>query len=475
VFQHEIAGAVRVWSESTAYNHCFLVLPLIATLLWKRRDVISRLRPTPSWWALALVPALSVAWGFAALADILEIEQLVTVGLFETLLIAVLGWHVFRALMAPLLFLFFLVPFGAFLTPLLQLFTTSFTVRGLELLGIPVFADRFTIQIPAGVFEVAEACAGLRFLIASFVFGCFFSTVVYRSKFRRIVFIGLSGFVPVVANGLRALGLVLLAHVDGAASAALADHVIYGWIFFAFVMLLLIIIGLTFADGLAFRGPSAVKGTSLGSPLETAAIASAGLLLALIGPSYVFSVERVAAAPAPRAAASAAPQRAGWVLEPLSPGGWLPSAYGADHETTAIYRNGDAMVTEFVALYRLPVRGSLLTRTTSSVIGPEPWRHVETGNTPVRYGHRIISVNTAKIAKPGHQRVIWWFYLVNGQATSSSLKARLLQARAALTSGAHLGALVALSADMDDRGSEHVNLASFLKAFEPGIGGRAVR
>src|SRR5215216_757089 len=99
VFQHEIARAVRVWSESTAYNHCFLVLPLIAMLLWKRRDVIARLRPTPSWWALALVPALSVAWGFAALADIFEIEQLVIVGVFETLLIAVLGWHVFRALM----------------------------------------------------------------------------------------------------------------------------------------------------------------------------------------------------------------------------------------------------------------------------------------------------------------------------------------------------------------------------------------
>ena len=28
VFHEEIAAAVRVWSNSTAYNHCFLVLPI---------------------------------------------------------------------------------------------------------------------------------------------------------------------------------------------------------------------------------------------------------------------------------------------------------------------------------------------------------------------------------------------------------------------------------------------------------------
>ena len=42
--------------------------------------------------------------------------------------------------LAPLLFLFLLVPFGAFLVPALQTFTTRFTVHGLQLLGIPVFA-----------------------------------------------------------------------------------------------------------------------------------------------------------------------------------------------------------------------------------------------------------------------------------------------------------------------------------------------
>jgi hypothetical protein len=35
-FSHDILSAVRVWIASTAYNHCFLVLPLIGYLLWER-------------------------------------------------------------------------------------------------------------------------------------------------------------------------------------------------------------------------------------------------------------------------------------------------------------------------------------------------------------------------------------------------------------------------------------------------------
>src|SRR5579862_8398536 len=119
-FQREIVGAIRVWIGSTAYNHCFLILPLVAVLLWSRREAIASLRPRPAAWALVLVPALSAIWVAAALLDILEAEQLIVVALFEVLLVAVLGWRAFRALLAPLLFLFFLVPFGAFLVPALQ-------------------------------------------------------------------------------------------------------------------------------------------------------------------------------------------------------------------------------------------------------------------------------------------------------------------------------------------------------------------
>ena len=248
-----------------------------------------------------------------------EAAQLSVVLLFEILLLAVLGWRVFRALMAPLLFLFFLVPFGEFLVPTLQNFTAAFSVHGLKLLGIPVFADGYIIQIPAGKFEVAEACAGLRFLIASIVFGCFFATIVYRSMWRRAIFIALSIVLPIVANGFRALGLVLLGHLMGNAASAMADHVLYGWLFFTIVTLVLIAIGIGFRDKDDAR-PRPSRTEPVGAPASQAQLGpvmAAGLLLALAAPAYFYWVEHASAAPVAAADGFAVPPRdSAWMREP---------------------------------------------------------------------------------------------------------------------------------------------------------------
>jgi exosortase A len=465
-FQREVGGAVRVWAESTAYNHCFLILPLVAVLLWSRRDVIASLRPQPAVWVLALVPVLSAVWVAAALLGVLEAEQLVVVALFEVLLVAVLGWRVFRALLAPLLFLFFLVPFGAFLVPALQRFTAAFATNGLQLLGIPVFSDGLIIQIPEGSFEVAEACAGLRFLIASIVFGCFFATIVYRSKLRRIIFIGLSILVPIVANGLRALGLILIAHVEGSATAMEADHILYGWIFFTLVTLLLIAIGMPFADSPNQITGSPTQSRAVASRLQVSATTAGGLLLAMLGPAYLMGIDRASAAPlAP--VLLGPPADSAWVREPAATTDWQPMVTGASRTSSETYRDGDAAVTEFVALYRLPARGSPLTRTVNAVADPNAWRVTATAQLTASLGRTPLAVNTATIVRQAHHRLVWWFYVVDGRATASTLEAKLLQARAALLGGAHVGAFVALSTEADDGGPQNASLARFLEALRP--------
>ena len=120
VFRRDIGGAVQVWIDSTAYNHCFLILPLVGFLLWERRAVIASVSPSPTLWPLLVMPLLSVFWLFAAILDIQEARQLLLVAMFEVVLLVALGPRLFRLLLAPLLFLFFLVPSGAFLVPTLQ-------------------------------------------------------------------------------------------------------------------------------------------------------------------------------------------------------------------------------------------------------------------------------------------------------------------------------------------------------------------
>jgi exosortase A len=246
LFHEEIAAAAEVWSTSTAYGHCWLVVPIVGWLLWERRAAALAYPPAPVAWPALVAPVLAFAWLAADWLGIMEGRQLVALAFCELLLLAMLGEKLWWALSPALLYLVFLVPFGAFVTPALQQFTAAFVNGGLSVLGIPHTVDAFQIEIPEGRFYVAEACAGLRFLIASIAFGALYAVTMFRDGWRRVVYIAVACVVPVVANGVRALGIVTAGHVVGSAEAAAADHVIYGWLFFSVVILLLALAGLPF-------------------------------------------------------------------------------------------------------------------------------------------------------------------------------------------------------------------------------------
>ena len=167
---------------------------------------------------------------------------------------------------------------------------------GLDLLGIPYYSDGYIIEIAQGTFLVAEACAGLRFLIASIAFGVLYSLVMYRSATRRTVFILISIITPIIANGFRALGIVVLGRYLGSAQAAGADHLIYGWIFFSFVILLLVIFGLPFREDTMSRGPMPAPVPPAPAGAARMAILSSIVLVALAasGPAAVGQIDRAA-------------------------------------------------------------------------------------------------------------------------------------------------------------------------------------
>lgn len=353
LFLPECAAAVGVWRASDTYGHCFLILPMAAYLAWDRRAALAGLTPQPLPVLAPLALPIAAVWFVAERLGIMEGRQLAAIAALELLLLAVLGWRLFRALRAPLLFLVFLVPFGAFVTPMLQRFTAGFIVHGLNALGVANYATDFTIEISAGVFYVAEACAGLRFLIAAVAFGVFYALLNYRSPGRRLLFVAASVVVPVLANGVRALGIVVLGAILGSANAAAADHVIYGWVFFSFVMLLLVAGGMPFREDPLDPAPSRRHGaTSAG--IKPVWAAAAVVLLLASGPAAAMVLARqVTPALLTEPLALAAPP--GCTADPAP-----PAALPAQRVTTTLSCAGQPLVVTVEAFPRRSTASNLM-------------------------------------------------------------------------------------------------------------------
>ena len=146
------------------------------------------------------------------LAAINEVQQYAVVGIMQALIIALLGINVVRVIWFPVLYLLFLVPTGEYLIVPMQQFATHFVDVSLNLLGIPHYTEGTIFELTNGRFEIAEACAGLRFLIATVTLGVLFSYMMFRKIYKIALFLIACVAVPLIGNGLRCVGIILLAH-----------------------------------------------------------------------------------------------------------------------------------------------------------------------------------------------------------------------------------------------------------------------
>jgi exosortase len=106
--------------------------------------------------------------------------------------------------------------------------TADFTVAAIRASGVPVHREGNYFLIPSGRWSIVEACSGLRYLIASFMVGCLYAYLSYRSPVRRATFIAASIVVPIVANWLRAYMIVMHGHLPSNRIAVGDDHFISG-------------------------------------------------------------------------------------------------------------------------------------------------------------------------------------------------------------------------------------------------------
>ncbi|MBI3154388.1 MAG: exosortase A [Burkholderiales bacterium] len=472
-----------MWMFSDTYAHGVLVLPLALWLVWRRREHLATLAPRPAAWPLLLMAGAAAVWFLADLVVVNAAAQFAFVALLVLSVPAVLGAEVARALMFPLGFLFFGVPFGDFLLEPLMQGTADFTVAALRLSGVPVVREGLHFEIPSGSWSVVEACSGVRYLIASVMVGSLFAYLNYRSPRRRWIFVGVSILVPILANWLRAYMIVMLGHLSDNRIATGVDHIIYGWVFFGFVILVMFMIGMRWAEPEASEvsPQSGTRPAAGGAAASLAALAvmTAGAVMVAVAPhaagSALAALERDDTPVLTAVAATG-----GWqpVLAPesVSLPAWKPLYQRPSAESAQVFGRDGSYVGLYLAYYRAQdAKRKLISQANILINSKDPdWALAGSGQRPVQAAGQRIDVRTAELragrVSGARQRIqIWRVYWVNGRWIEADVPAKLYGGLMRLAGRGDESAVMVLHTLHDGQRDPGEVLQEFLDANLPGI------
>lgn len=465
-----VASTVAIWSRSETFAHGFLIFPISAWLIWRRRHEIAALSPLPDWRGLVMLAGLGLVWLAAELARVLVVQQLAVVAMIPALVYTLLGWRVTWAMAFPLAFLLFAVPMGEVLIPPLMEFTADFTVAALQLTGIPVYREGTFFTIPSGNWSVVEGCSGLRYLIASFTLGTLYGYLTYRSVKKRLLFAAASIVVPILANGLRAYMIVMIAHLSDMKLALGVDHYIYGWVFFGIVMLLLFWLGSFWREDEAepARAPVADYGWAPRRGLVRALVA--GLAVVAVWPAWAWHLEKLAPHDVQVMLASPRPVN-GW--QPVAAfTDWMPEYKGMDARLAQAYRKDGRTVGVVLAYYRYQRQDAELINSQNVMVRqkhPE-WSNVGETLRTVALGGRPLEVVQTKLRSPGQRLLVWHWNWLNGPMTVNPYWAKFYEARSRLLGRWDDAAAIIVYAPYEEREEEAAALLeTFLRDMLPSL------
>lgn len=465
---------VSVWWRSPTFNHGFLVLPVTGWLIWLRRAHLATITPRPWPWGLLLLPALGAVWMVSAVASVSVVQQYCLVLMCIAAVTTMLGRPMAAAMAFPLFYTLLAVPFGEVLMPPLIDFTARFTVALLQLAGIPVFHENNFIALPSGNWAVADACSGLRYLIASLALGLLYACINYQRLLKRLVFIGISLVLPVLANGLRACMVVLIGHWSDMKLAAGVDHLIYGWIFFGMVMALLFWCGAYWRDPAPVALPAIVRPGA--APTRGVRIALAITALSAIWPLLAGWFLRTPVDPAPSPTLALAPPPSPWHATPMRAGDWQMLHRGAPQRIAHNYSDGRRSVSLQLTWYRHQSEGAeLLAPVRRTVVSGAPqWEEVAASRRDIVLGGRRMSVRQSVQQAASDKLLVWRWYRQDGVDTASPQLLKLLLAKAKLTGGKDAGAEMVIASAYDEQPAqaEHAMrelLSAMLPAIDQGL------
>ncbi len=462
IFRGTAGAIVALWARDPL-AHGYVVVPGVLYLIWERRHRLAPLRPAPALLAFPVIATLAFIWLLGNLSDTRIVQQLCFIAMLAGLCWAILGSEATRRLLFPLGLLLFALPLGDRLVPALQDLAARFSVRLLELSRVPVLLQGHVISIPAGSWRVAEACSGINYLTASLAVGYLYAGTAYRRWPHRVGFFAGAAVAPLVANGLRVYGTILIAHLAGSESIAGTRHYLFGWIVFAVMMALLFGICGHWRERPADTEPNTPgEGGNARTVSEWTFIAAAtlGVCLAALAPISA----RLLALPTGASTVQIGTPEVSppWRETAQSAYGWQPHFAAPAREFTRTYISGERVVTLYVASYS-GEHGDTKLAGVANELFPAPWLVTGRERRAVTFGGRTFQVRESHVeGSSSSALVVWNWYRVGETFTDRDYLAQLFLAHGRLLRRHSNSAAIAVATAATPGDRSELTLRDFL-------------
>ena len=451
VFQKTFTFLYYNWQREE-YSHGFLIPPISAYLLWRRRALLEGLPRDGAWFGFGIVVLGLLLYVLTFYITVVGADAYAMVVVVAGLALAALGWQGFKIASVPLALLLLMNPLPNFwyhnLSSELQLVSSQLGVAIMRLFDVSVFLQGNVIDLGEYKLQVAEACSGLRYLFPLMTLGALVAYLFEARAWMRWALFLSTMPITVAMNGIR-VGLIgVLVDRFGIAQAEGTLHQFEGWlVFMACIALLLlearVLMWLTgdrrpLGQAMGLRAAPAVRQTPPPKPAKGVATPTAawrGLPLPVLAAAVVLAVAIYPAHALPQRA-EVRPQRREFNQFPMHVGQWagapqvmedtyldqlkLDDYLLADFTPQgplAAAANMAAPVNFYVAYYASQRTGQAA-HSPSSCLPGSGWRMEQLGQRQlagIRVGGQALQVNRAVIRQGSQRMVVYYWFQERGR------------------------------------------------------------
>ena len=427
IFWPDTQTLLNAWGSNSTYNHGFFILPISLWLLYRQRHLISPSETSAEPRVLVVLALALLLWFLSYIISVKVTQQFAFIALIPISIWILFGRKLLIKIIFPIAFLFFMIPVGANLVPPLMEITADITVSMIELTGIPVYRDGLYFTLPTGNWSVIEACSGLNYLVASLTLGVLYSYLTYESLKKQLLFVVAITLFSIIANGIRAYGIVIIGHLTNMNSGISGDHQFYGWLFYGFFVFWVFYLGNIWADK-----PFLIQATSTENsptPLKH----SSPITLFVIIFSVMISVQVFAKETTKYDKTkldsihfSLPDNFGGWQYSPATELDWKPQIVGASIAKTRSYMLESDIVQISLGYYPQQSQGAEAVGWQNKIIGRESRNWTVSGKSDLEIGD--YRVTETEVFKRGRKILIWNWYLVGNWETPNPNIAKLYDA-----------------------------------------------